>query len=325
MLIVFIVFLENEKFGFNKLPMNLPLVSVIIPTFNRSDLLVASLESVLNQSYRSIEVIIVDDCSPQNPEALILGHVRSHKMPVSLIRHAYTKKQSSAINTGLKHAHGEFITILNDDDLFDERKVERQIDVFFKHPEVDVVYSDYMHIDLSGRKFAYSHRKACFLRRARKSTNTFHALLQGNFIDMISPLVRKKAFDQAGGFREGLTSREDWDMWLRISANGSTFYFLDEPLVYIRIHPCNKSKQSGLNRKLFERILYGAIKDASVPVPHRVRERAYAKVFFDYANASYKKPDVFWRYMVWALWLDVSLLNSKTAKRLVLSFLRNVV
>lgn len=122
---------------------NIPLVSVIIPTYKRSDYLVKAIESVLIQSYSNIEVIIVDDNDPnseyrkQNEE--LLKRYEGNKK-IKYIKHEKNMNGSVARNTGIRESNGEIITFLDDDDTYNFNKVQKEVEYLLKNEEYKAVY-----------------------------------------------------------------------------------------------------------------------------------------------------------------------------------------
>ena len=302
--------------------MNKPLVSVILAAYNRTQFLAEAIESVLNQSYPNIELIVVDDGSSVDLSKVL----RDYSDRISLIRHFENRGLAAAINTGLQKAGGEFIDILSDDDGYAPDKIEKQMDVFEHHPEIDIVYTDYKWLLPDGKFTGHSAKKIAQLQVKRQASDVYAALLSGNFIDAISPLVRRRCYEVAGNYNERLKNLEDWEMWLRLSAAGFTFYYLDEPLIYIRRHQDRKSLDPVRNKHQRLRVLYHvtAGKRGHVKLDTKMRTRAYANVFFDYAYAVYKQKDYsgYCHYMWWALRLHPKRATFKAIRRLLKSILK---
>ncbi len=115
-----------------------PTVSVIIPTYNRANLVSRAIKSVLNQTYQDFEIIVVDDCSEDNTEEIVKSFNDSR---IRYIKHKKNKGGSAARNTGIKRARGKYIAFLDDDDEWLPSKLEKQIMLFeklSKHYGVDL-------------------------------------------------------------------------------------------------------------------------------------------------------------------------------------------
>jgi glycosyltransferase involved in cell wall biosynthesis len=144
------------------------------------------------------------------------------------VRHNENKGGSVARNTGIRLSKGEFIAFLDDDDLWVQTKLEKQLGLIGKTLEIGVVYSGYSVINTSGKTIA------SFLPSVR--TNIFFNLLKKNCVGGCSvAMVRKECFNRVGLFDENLLAGQDWDMWIRL-AKHYQFDYIDTPLVLYRIH-----------------------------------------------------------------------------------------
>ena len=108
-----------------------PKVSVIIPTYNRASLLPRAVNSVLAQTYSDYEIIVVDDCSPDNTQDVIAAFSDPR---IRSFRHVTNRRQSAAINTGIANARGEYIAFLDDDDEFTPTSLADRLAVFASSP-----------------------------------------------------------------------------------------------------------------------------------------------------------------------------------------------
>jgi glycosyltransferase involved in cell wall biosynthesis len=224
--------------------MNFPLVSVIIPTYNSGVFIAEAVQSVLDQTYRRFEVIVVDDGSSDGTGLALRAFGNS-------IRYFYQENRgpSAARNTGIKAARGEYICFLDSDDLWAPDKLELQLKVLEEYPEIGLVFSD--EADLSVPESAHSSilsRKAFYsdLVHQRPVQNAFAKLLIENFVLTSTVMARKVCFATSGLFDETLRVVEDRDLWLRISAH---FPIGCLPLVVgkRREHDSNISTNSELN------------------------------------------------------------------------------
>lgn len=207
-----------------------PVVSVIIPTFNRSKLLQKAIESVLQQTLKNFELIIVDDGSKDNTKELVLQYGKKDPR----IRYFYHKNRglSASRNRGLKESKGKYIALLDDDDIWLKDKLKKQIEVFKTSDlnKLGVVYS-YTYI-------INEHGRIVNLRKRNFRGDLFTDLLGGQKIlgGGSAILIKKEVFQKVGQFDENLRSCEDWDMWSRISVYFQ-FDLVHEPLIKKRVHP----------------------------------------------------------------------------------------
>lgn len=198
-----------------------PTVSVIIPTYNRANLVSRAIKSVLNQTYQDFEIIVVDDCSEDNTEEIVKSFNDSR---IRYIKHKKNKGGSAARNTGIKRARGKYIAFLDDDDEWLPSKLEKQIMLFEKlSKHYGVVYSGYYIAkgDVIKRKVLPKYRG-----------DVYGYLLKRNFIGSPTIVVRKECFKRAGLFDEDLPASQDWDMWLRIAKYYKFEYILEPLAIY---------------------------------------------------------------------------------------------
>jgi glycosyltransferase involved in cell wall biosynthesis len=198
-------------------------VSVIIPTYNRSDLLRLTVESVLAQTYPNVEIIVVDDASTDNTARMMAQYAGR----VVYIRRETNQGSRENLRLGLQAATGEYINFLDHDDLFMPSKLERQVQVLDSQPEIGLVHCGYYHIDKDGNRL----EKVVFL-----PAGTLRELVCTNPIWSGAPLIRRECLDQPGLF-DDLIWYSDWGRLLRIALAGYQFACVQEPLGAYRILP----------------------------------------------------------------------------------------
>ena len=196
-------------------------VSVIIPTYNRTFYLAETLNSVLLQTYKDIELIVVDDGSSDNTEETI-------KNTSQEIRYFYQENQgvSAARNKGVLNSQGDFISFLDSDDLWEKRKLEKQMDFFRMNKEAKICYTDEIWI----RK---GRRANQMKKHIKYSGDIFERSLPLCIISASSVMIKREVFNKIGLFDESLQVCEDYDLWLRISKEFPVC-FLDEKLIIKR-------------------------------------------------------------------------------------------
>lgn len=195
-----------------------PSISVIIPTFNRAAMLAEAIHSVLAQSERDFELIIVDDGSTDGTRALCA------KLGAAL-QYFYQEHRgvSAARNLGIKYAQGNFIAFLDSDDLWQKHKLRVQMDWMLKHAHIPLCYTNEIWIR-RGRRVNQKniHRKA--------GGWIYPLCLPRCIISPSSALIRRELFEHVGVFDETLPICEDYDLWLRIAARYE-IGFIDESLI----------------------------------------------------------------------------------------------
>lgn len=185
-------------------------VSVIIPTYNREKVIERSVRSVLNQTYKNIEVIIVDDGSKDNTEEIINS--------INDERIIYYKQKnggaSKARNTGVKLSTSDYIAFHDSDDSWREDKLEKQMNYMMEHPEFSMVYCDYLMHKVDGTTYAVPND---FNVIGQLEGDMFLTLLVNNTIGTPTMLLKKELFEEFEGFDDSLNCLEDWDFALRFS------------------------------------------------------------------------------------------------------------
>ncbi len=214
-----------------------PRVSVIIPTYNRYLFLMEAVESVLNQSFRDFELIVIDDGSEDDTAEI------THRYPERL-RYFFQKNQGAAAarNQGIKLSRAELITFLDSDDLWDKDKLRYQVDFMENTPDARICYTDEIWIR---RGIRVNPRK----RHRKDSGWIFDRALELCIISPSSVMIRRELFSEVGYFDEELPVAEDYDLWLRIAA-ANPIYLIDKPLIVKRGgHPDQLSeKYWGMDR-----------------------------------------------------------------------------
>jgi glycosyltransferase involved in cell wall biosynthesis len=206
---------------------NTPLVSVVIPAYNRGSLIRKTIESVINQSYANLEILVVDDSSVDNTADVVAAMDDSR---IRYFRHDINKGAPAARNTGILHSRGEFIAFLDSDDTWDREKIREQLDVMISAgPDVALVYAGIRKVNPDGE--CVGIKKPVYRGRI------FSRLLRDNVIGSTSaPLIRVQVLkEDVGGFDESLPSRQDYDLWLRISRKYAVEY-VSRPLVDYLVH-----------------------------------------------------------------------------------------
>lgn len=231
------------------------LVSVIIPTYNRADLISESIESSLNQTYRNVEVIVVDDGSKDKTQEVCTKYRD---------RIEYYYKQNggigSALNYGIKKMNGKWFKWLSSDDVLTLDAVEVLLK-YAHESEAMIVYADYDIID-NDSKFVKK-----FLEPHFDSYYEYASALWTRFIgNGSSILIHKSCFDKVGLFDETLHSAEDYDWWLRACLiHRYRFFHLPKVVLKYRIH----------NKQLTAEVIHNAL-----PTAEKIRNKTKEEIIF---------------------------------------------
>jgi len=199
--------------------MSLPLVSVAVPTYNHAPFLMSCLESVHNQTYPRLELVLVDDGSTDDTVAVFERFAANHaeRFEHLTLLHQPNRGVSAASNRAIAACRGQWVHLLGSDDVLypDKIQIQQQAIVDWSEPRLALVYSDVDFIDASGRVLSSAVRK-------RPSPGPDHQaylrLIRYNDVANATVALRRKAFLAIGGFDERLPL-EDLDCWLRLSAH----------------------------------------------------------------------------------------------------------
>lgn len=187
-------------------------ISIIIPTYNRRDRILKSVNSVLEQSYPVKEVIVADDCSQDDTEEVLKEiqdpRVKYFKLPEN-------RGAGGARNYGVDRAQSDIIAFHDSDDIWLPEKIERQMEVYENQTDAGLVYTAYAYRERS--KYGILHVIPQVDGTRNLSGNIFRDLLIRNSIGAPTILMRKKIFYEIGGFDETLCSLEDWDFVIRVA------------------------------------------------------------------------------------------------------------
>jgi glycosyltransferase involved in cell wall biosynthesis len=186
----------------------MPIVSVVIPTFNRPDRLQQSIRSVLNQTYQNVEIIVVNDGG--TPSENIVCQLAPGAI---YVRHDKNRGLAAARNTAIKLARGKYIAYLDDDDRFLPQHLETSV-TFLEKNGVSVVYTDAYRVHEIPRRGQYVEVKRDVPYSFDFSEDR---ILVENFIPVLCVVHERRCLDEVGLFDETLPCLEDWDLWIRMS------------------------------------------------------------------------------------------------------------
>jgi glycosyltransferase involved in cell wall biosynthesis len=256
----------------------MPKVSVIIPAYNAAPYTVEAIESVLNQTFKDFEIIVVDDGSTDNTKELLQPYVDDCR-----INYIYKENggASSARNMGIRASKGQYIACLDCDDLWLPEKLEICTEFLENNPKIGLVYTRVFFIDSHGNNVGTSGGRC-------KSGMIFEKLIVKNFIMNSTPVVKKECFTKVGLFDESVFHPADWDMWLRISEHYPIIY-LDKILTKYRIRESRYFERNIEHAKseIF-RVLEKTFRLRTY-LPKKLKRKAISNVSFESAKAYARK------------------------------------
>lgn len=223
-----------------------PLVSIIVPTYNYGRYIGQTLGSILAQTYREWECVVVDDGSTDNTSEVVAEYAKSD----ARIRYIYQRnqKQSVAKNTGIINTTGEYLQFLDADDLIESQKLEVQVGYLECNAVIDIVYGSvrYFSIERTDERLfsMWGDNKLWMPEISGEGVDILQTLVRQNIMVLNSPLIRRSVVSSVGYFDEVLPPAEDWDYWIRCAARGKRFQFMDAPntLALVRYHPLSSSQ-----------------------------------------------------------------------------------
>jgi glycosyltransferase involved in cell wall biosynthesis len=216
----------------------MPRVSVIVPAYNTARYLRAAIDSVLNQTYDDWELIIIDDGSTDETRSVVHSYVPT--LGVKL-RYLYQSNRGlpAARNTGIQEAEGEFIAILDADDVWLSARLSRGVAVLDGNPDVGLVHSGVARIDANGAVVSIP----VFPLKYRSGKMAIHLLTRRANIACPTVMFRKQCLGAVGLFDETMGATEDRDLWFRIAERYEIAY-IDEVLAHARFTPRSMSSDS---------------------------------------------------------------------------------
>lgn len=208
-------------------------VSILLTCYNHIRYLPTALEAVRAQTYRDFEIIAIDDGSTDGTREWL-----SEQSDVRCIFNEQNLGTYATLNVGLEHASGEFIAVLNDDDVWLPEKLARQVELLDSDSAIGLVHTGGHFIDGDGNR--REGNPLGFAFPTFKTGDILLGLVFENKIIASAALARRKCFDELGGFNALYFGSGDWEMWFRI-AEKYLVGFVDEPLTLYRVHGANAS------------------------------------------------------------------------------------
>lgn len=218
-------------FGIDSKTMN-PMVSVLMPVFKTAPYLQEAMDSILGQTFLDFELIVLNDCSPDNAE----GILDTYDDP-RIVRYKGEKNVglSNVLNVGLEMARGKYIARMDSDDISLPQRLQIQVDYLEKHPEIDLV---------SVGMRLFGAKEATWVRERNPEKVKINALFHSPVLHA-SSVWRKDSFEKLGlRFRQEMVPSEDYDLWTRALVKGLKLVNMPEVLYEYRIHDTQASIQT---------------------------------------------------------------------------------
>jgi len=239
----------------------MPKVTVIIPSYNAMTYLPETLDSVLQQTFKDFEVLIINDGSTDNILQWADTITDSRVRVISQVN----QRLAAARNTGIREAQGEYLTFLDADDLWEKTKLAKQVHCLDNNPDVGLVHTWTLLVN--------SESKPTGILKSPVEGDVWQQIVQKNTIVVSSVMVRASCLLDVGVFDQDLHYCEDYDMWIRL-ATRYQFAVLKEPLTSYRIHSNTLSTHCEAVIKYFRILIERAFASAPVELLY-LRNRGY--------------------------------------------------
>jgi glycosyltransferase involved in cell wall biosynthesis len=244
----------------------MPIVSIVTPSYNQGIFLEATIESVLNQDYPHIEYIIADGGSTDDSVEII----KRFEKHLTWWCSEKDQGQSSAINKGWRKARGAILSYLNSDDMLAPNAINFVVNAFRANPTGGVYYGDWDYVNKEGNLVGRKKSSAC----------NFQQLLfygQSNYVAQAASFYRADLVHQIGLLDETLHLSMDYDLLLRLSRLSEMIY-IPQPLAHIRLH--NLSKSSTFIHKHYQESIMLQTKYGAGPMTLLTKLKYYRYIFF---------------------------------------------
>lgn len=277
-----------------------PLVTIGIPNYNYAHYIKEAMNSVANQAYPNIELIIVDDCSTDNSIIEIENWIKNYSgnIAINFIKNEINLGLTGTCNVILKNAKGKYFQTLDADDIIFPQKIEKQVNLIEQGINVAMVYSNIEIIDENGKIINSDYlNQIGYDKNRMPEGNIFEALFDFNFVPLPSVMVNTEMARAAGGYDEK-QQVQDYHLWLKLSEKHEVL-FLKEKTAYYRSHQSSMSRSSKTNPRSVESVLnikYKYFKNSSKAVQKIIKKNIHFSAAYLYEHkipsaASWLKRD----------------------------------
>lgn len=284
--------------------MNQPLISIIVITYNSSKTIVETLNSIYEQTYGNIELIISDDYSKDNTIEICKEWIIKNKSRFTQV-HIITSNQNTGIsnncNRGCKLAKGEWIKIIAGDDALFSNAISELIKFSHEYPNAYIVhsrmkcYKDYFIENNIEADLLQNYPPVLTNNQGDNSQKQYLLLSLGNYIGAVTVFMKRSLYKEVNGYDESIKQCEDWPMWLKITHLGYPFYFLDQYTSKYRISSSSVFGSATVNylfSKFFEmeNIIYNKYIKPFAPFIYKftIRYYYYLRLCLDKMNLNKK-------------------------------------
>ena len=264
------------------------MVTIGIPNYNYARYIIAALDSVINQTYPNIELIIVDDCSTDDSRVLITEWITNYTGNISIqfIKNEENLGLTKVCNIILKNARGKYFQTLDADDILLPDKITRQVELLEQHDNIGLVYSNIAMMDEEGQVINPDYLKHIgYEEKNMPQGNIFEQLFDFNFVPLPSVLVNTQMARAAGGFNEALQV-QDYYLWLKLSEKHNTLFLPGNTALY-RVHASSMSNSSNTNPRSVESVLaikYKYFDTATAAIKNKIKRNIHFSSVYLYQH-----------------------------------------
>lgn len=258
-------------------------ISVVIPTYNRADVLGEAIDSALAQGVSELEVVVVDDGSTDETPQLLEAYQHRHGSALTVIRQE-NAGESAARNEGILRARHELVALLDSDNRWRPDKLAKQLPFHRDGSEVEFSFTGYETIGTP------QGEEVILKEWATDPRDALERLLVGCCINTSTVVSTRRVLVEAGLFDTSLQCCQDHDLWLRLAARGCRMGYVPEPLLQYRVHPDGTSSDQALVAASTERVFTRLF--ASDQLPDEVMSRARFYLARCYLNSSCRYLEV---------------------------------
>jgi alpha-1,3-rhamnosyltransferase len=260
-----------------------PLVSTVIPAYNHESFVEEAIRSVLDQSFRGLELIVINDGSTDGTDAVIR---RVHRDTGERFRYVSKNNEGlvRTLNLGLQMARGKYFAQFGSDDVLLPDAVARQAERLESRPDLGLVCGDACYLEGRNR----TDRRMLGSRGSRyfRSPDMYRELLLHNFIINMTVMYRRERLVEVGGFDENIPWFEDWDAVLRVAERHPIDY-IDAPLGHYRLHPTNTHKRLDWMFEGIQATMEKHFRDGRLAHRRWFRRHVFCRIFYRYGKQLY--------------------------------------
>ncbi len=287
-----------------------PLVSIIMPTYNRAALLPSVIASITSQDFHDFELLVVDDGSTDQTVNLV-NDLHAQDPRIRLVPLPENKGIGFARQAGIQQAVGAYLALADSDDLWVAGKLRRQIDILEAHPEIDFLFADFLNINhVSGREYPGFQHCAAGMRRLvtlplepglyAVQEGIASGILEDDFLAVATLVFRAAVLQKTGGYNGELRSAADHEFGFRAAACGARFAFLDCPLIYRHVYSdsdtantINANQWVIRSLLLMRQFCLKTNRPALLKQVDAALSRTYIYLMHDYGKAGQRKQVIF--------------------------------